>query len=204
MEKEANYERLILETAERLFLEKGFALTSTTEIAKVVGCNQALVHYYFRTKEKLFEAIYEKKISKLLGPFLQPDEVNAPFEERLTTLIEGHFDFLTDNPQLPFLLLNELLTNPARLNSLLDDLAEFPKTVLQKLNQELQVEMTKGTIRPMSVTDLLITIVSLNVTLFLIAPILKKAARVTNQDYQKLLQRRRQENVLIILRSLKP
>ena len=47
-------EEVILETAERLFLEKGFALTSTTEIAKAVGCNQALIHYYFRTKDNLF------------------------------------------------------------------------------------------------------------------------------------------------------
>ena len=48
----------ILETAEKLFLEKGFASTSTTEIAREVGCNQALVHYYFRTKENLFNTIY--------------------------------------------------------------------------------------------------------------------------------------------------
>ena len=45
-------EKSILEAAERLFLEKGFALTSTTMIAKEVGCNQSLIHYYFRSKEK--------------------------------------------------------------------------------------------------------------------------------------------------------
>ncbi|MBP6661652.1 MAG: helix-turn-helix transcriptional regulator, partial [Paludibacter sp.] len=50
IKNESSLEESILETAERLFLEKGFALTSTTEIAKAVGCNQALVHYYFRTK----------------------------------------------------------------------------------------------------------------------------------------------------------
>ena len=52
----------ILETAEKLFLEKGFASTSTTEIAREVGCNQALVHYYFRTKENLFNTIFEQKL----------------------------------------------------------------------------------------------------------------------------------------------
>ena len=50
-------EIVILETAERLFLEKGFGMTSTTEIAKEIGCNQALIHYYFRTKENLFNII---------------------------------------------------------------------------------------------------------------------------------------------------
>jgi len=62
MPQDIPMEQLIVETAERLFLEKGFAMTSTTEIAKEIGCNQALVHYYFRTKAKLFEAIFEKKI----------------------------------------------------------------------------------------------------------------------------------------------
>ena len=56
-------ESIILETAERLFLEKGFAMTSTTEIAKEVGCNQALVHYYYRTKENLFNVIFEQKFN---------------------------------------------------------------------------------------------------------------------------------------------
>jgi AcrR family transcriptional regulator len=51
IKSEQNMEQAILETAERLFLEKGFAATSTTQIAKAVGCNQALVHYYFRTQE---------------------------------------------------------------------------------------------------------------------------------------------------------
>ena len=58
---EQSLEQTILEVAERLFLEKGFAMTSTTEIAKEVGCNQALVHYYFRTKDNLFNVIFEQK-----------------------------------------------------------------------------------------------------------------------------------------------
>ena len=54
MNKDNNMEQQILQCAEELFLEKGFSLVSTTDIAKKAGCNQALVHYYFRTKENLF------------------------------------------------------------------------------------------------------------------------------------------------------
>jgi AcrR family transcriptional regulator len=60
---ESSMEQSILDAAEKLFLEKGFAATSTTQIAKEVGCNQALVHYYFRTKDNLFNRIFEKKFS---------------------------------------------------------------------------------------------------------------------------------------------
>ena len=66
-------EQAILRAAERLFLDKGFALTSTTEIAREAGCNQALVHYYFRTKENLFEKIFEQKIRMLISNIFSID-----------------------------------------------------------------------------------------------------------------------------------
>ena len=66
MDKNQNIEERILWVAERLFLEKGFSGTSTTEIAKAVGCNQALIHYYFRTKEKLFWDVFTPKMDHIL------------------------------------------------------------------------------------------------------------------------------------------
>ena len=74
-------EEAILEAAERLFLEKGFTSTSTTEIAKAAGCNQALVHYYFRKKDLLFTAIFEKKMRGFVSELLQISEEEIPFEE---------------------------------------------------------------------------------------------------------------------------
>ena len=58
--KSEEMENKILEAAQELFLEKGYMATSTVDIAKKVGCNQALVHYYFRTKQNLFKQIYLK------------------------------------------------------------------------------------------------------------------------------------------------
>ena len=81
-------EIVILETAEQLFLEKGFAMTSTTEIAKKIGCNQALIHYYFRTKENLFNLIFEKKFRQFIQhafEFGNPKEL--AFEEKLKRII---------------------------------------------------------------------------------------------------------------------
>ena len=74
IKNEQSMEQAILEEAEKLFLEKGFALTSTTEIAKRVGCNQALVHYYFRTKDNLFNTIFRTKIQSLLSAYFRIGE----------------------------------------------------------------------------------------------------------------------------------
>lgn len=83
--REQSMESIILETAERLFLDKGFALTSTTEIAREAGCNQALVHYYFRTKEQLFIRIFEEKIKIFAGAFFSIDEKPGNFPRKTHT-----------------------------------------------------------------------------------------------------------------------
>lgn len=83
--REQSMESIILETAERLFLDKGFALTSTTEIAREAGCNQALVHYYFRTKEQLFIRIFEEKIKIFGRGFLQHRRKTGNFPRKTHT-----------------------------------------------------------------------------------------------------------------------
>lgn len=70
IKEDKSMEQLILEKAEELFLEKGFAATSTTMIARAVGCNQALVHYYFRTKDKLFNTVFETRFRDFLPEYL--------------------------------------------------------------------------------------------------------------------------------------
>jgi AcrR family transcriptional regulator len=203
-DKDINNEQLILEVAERLFLDKGFAMTSTTEIAKEVGCNQAMVHYYFRTKEKLFQAIFEKKIKKFVAPFLQSFEENVPFEVRIKQLIEGHFDLIKENPKVPFLFFNELLTNPNRLESLKSRIYELPQSILLKMGDSIKAEIEKGTIRPINTIDLLVSIFSLNVTMFLMSPIIRGITEMSEAEYNSFIVNRKKENVLIILRSLKP
>ena len=114
MSKEQNLENEILMAAEDLFLEKGFAGTSTTDIARRVGCNQALVHYYFRTKENLFLRVFNGKVETILTTLQKPLlEQGAEFTDKLRSTIGAYFDFLTANSRLPFFVINELLCNKA-------------------------------------------------------------------------------------------
>lgn len=197
-------EQAILEAAERLFLEKGFAMTSTTEIAKEAGCNQALIHYYFRTKDKLFEAIFEKKLKIFFSDFVQISESASSFEEGLRRAVEAHFDMIRANPRLPFLIVNELTTNPARIESLKATLLPTVQGVYLRVEAWLEGEIAKGVIRPTSAFDLMITIVSLNASLFLAAPILRQVRAMSDKEFEGFLDYRRREVVGLILRSLRP
>jgi len=202
--REAGAEQAILDAAEELFLEKGYALTSTVEIAKKAGCNQALVHYYFRSKEKLFNTVFIKKVSLLLSSFIEINRENASFEERLKQEIELHFDLFMSNPKLPFLLINELTTNPSRLLAIKKRLKKLPQKMLGLMQAELDAEAKKGTVRPMTVVDLILLIVSVNVVPFLARPILAMAIGMDDAEFIKLVERKKQENVQTVLRAIRP
>ena len=117
-ERDQSTEQAIVTAAEELFLEHGYAKTSTVEIAKRAGCNQALVHYYFRTKENLFQEIFSKKILAFLRGVVSLDQQDLPFEQSIARLVESHFNLLHANPRLAFLVVSEMTTNPERLSSL--------------------------------------------------------------------------------------
>ena len=197
-------EKTILEAATKLFLEKGFASTSTTEIAKEVGCNQALVHYYFRTKERLFEAVFADKFQNFASNILEITKEDLSFEEKLRLKIESHFDMLVENPKLPLLIAYEMNTNPDRLDSMKKKLGELPAIVFANFQAELNAEFEKGNIRKTTVIDLIFNILALNISVFIIGPIMKSFAALSDEEFKSLVEHRKTENVNTILRSLRP
>jgi AcrR family transcriptional regulator len=196
-------EQAILEAAEALFLEKGFALTSTTEIAKAVGCNQALVHYYFRTKENLFDTIFEKKAEILFSSIPGREEKGGSWEDLIGRLVEAHFEMVRANPRLPFLVFNELLTNPARLGSLKARVGGMVAAQLARWDSMLKAKIAEGAIRPIGTFDLILTIVSLDVSFFLGAPIVKALLGIGDEEFEPMIEARKREIVETVIRSIR-
>jgi AcrR family transcriptional regulator len=203
-EHEVGLEQKILETAEQLFLEKGFAMTSTTEIAKKAGCNQALIHYYFRTKENLFQSIFERKLKMVVADFQAREVSGLSFEERLKIKIESHFEMVRANPRLPFLVMNEFTTNPARIEAFRKKLVAQPGSVFSQFEDELQKEIKAGRIRETTTMDLIMNVVSLNAMLFMAGNIFKSIAQLSDAQYEMVIEHRKQEHVRVILASLRP
>jgi AcrR family transcriptional regulator len=197
-------EEVILETAERLFLEKGFALTSTTEISKEVGCNQALIHYYFRTKDNLFNTIFEQKFRIFFQHVFELGNLDdLSFTDKLKHIIESHFDMLKANPKLPLLIIREFSRRPEQLHVLKEKLQAIPQKLFEKMNTELDAEIATGKIRPITILDLLLSILSLNISLFLLMPIFSEVMSMNDAQKEFVIQHRRNEHVTIILNSLR-
>ena len=192
-ESNMNTEQQIMEVAEELFLSKGFAMTTTTEIARRVGCNQALVHYYFRTKDNLFEKLFEKKFTILTSAISSDSVKNCGLKEKVEAIIVTHLDVIIANPKLPFLIINELTTNPARFENIIGKLRESSLIILGNLEKELEIEIKKGNIRDISAFDLLLNILSLNIFMFLAKPLLLGVRNLTPTEFDSFVQKRRQE-----------
>ena len=144
------------------------------------------------------------KIKFFLGALLRVDNEDLPYKEKLARKIESHFEAIRENPKLPLFFFNELSTNPKRLEEMRESLGELPQMALMQMEEELNIEIKKGNVRKISIYDLLMSIVSLNIIGFLGEPIFKTITGLNDEQYQQLLDRRKKENVHIILNSLKP
>ena len=196
---------IILETAEKLFLEKGFAMTSTTEIAKEVGCNQALVHYYFRTKENLFNVIFEQKFKEFFQHIFNLENLDKlTFTEKLKHIIESHFDMVRQNSRVPLLIVNEFSRNPGMVGTLKEKLKDIVTGLFVSLNDDLQTEISAGRVRQITLIDLIFSTISVNISLFLLLPIAAEVMEMDGKQKEIVINHRREEHVTLILNSLRP
>ncbi len=202
---EKNMEKAILEVAEQLFLEKGFDATSTTQIAEAVGCNQALVHYYFRTKDNLFNTIFESKFKDFFQHIFDGLQVqNLNFTDKIAHFSISHFNLLIANPQMPQLVLKELARKPENINAIREKLHLLPEEMASTLNAELQEEIAAGRVRNVTLIDIITTVLSLNVALFTMMPIASKALKMNDTSILLMLNHRKEENLKVILGYLRP
>lgn len=205
MDNSQNIEKRILWVAERLFLEKGFNGTSTTEIAKKVGCNQALIHYYFRTKEKLFWDIFSPKMEQAVEYLDAPLESGADFLERIGNVIDFYFGMMSLDERLAPFIVNELIMSPSRWATFRERFlrSESRSKAYEKFENMVEEEVRRGTIRKVEASDLLIDIMSLCISTFIIAPMGYAIGECDTSERRVYLDHRKQAVKDLVVNGLK-
>lgn len=197
-------ETRILQAAEKEFFEKGYAGARTASIAEAAGVTHAMLHYYFRTKDKLFEQIMAGKINMLGDIILSAiGDGNLPLEERIRQGVERHFDFIAANRDLPRFIVNEVLSRPNHIEIMKRNALHIVNSLLGSLQREIDEYAARGLCRKVDARMLLIDIVSLNVFPFMAAPIVYSAIGDSYSNYDEFLAMRKKENVETILNKLK-
>ncbi len=111
-EHEKQTEERIVEAAKEVFIEKGMSGARMQEIADKAGINKSLLHYYFRTKEKLFGFIFSQMIGRIGGMLGNIMDESVSIEQKITIFTDTYIDILIKNPFLPNFILNEMTRNP--------------------------------------------------------------------------------------------
>ncbi len=208
MEKKSAYsqdtETRILEAAEKEFFEKGYAGARTASIAEAAGVTHAMLHYYFRTKDQLFERVVSGKMNMLGNIVLSAiGDDDLPLEDRIRQGVERHFDFIASNRNLPRFIINEVCTHPERVKIISEGLRKMVNGLLDNLQREIDEYAGRGLCERIDARVLMIDIVSLNVFPLMAAPMLQEIVGNPIGDANAFLEMRKRENVETILRKLK-
>jgi len=190
----------ILNAAKRIFERKGMEGARMQEIADEAGINKALLHYYFRSKQLLFEAVF-KNAFLLLAPTLNKVlNNNSSLFEKIRGFSNNYISFIIKHPYLPNFIIQELNRNPNFLVEIIPK-EDFPS--IEKFKNQVTESIEKGIIKPIDSSQLFINLVSLNILPFLAAPLLKSFLTINNTEYQQLLENRKTEVADFIINSIK-
>lgn len=197
-------EQQILASAEQEFLTKGYDGARTTSIAQAAGVTHAMLHYYFRTKEQLFERIVDEKFETMShSMFAIMGDPSLPIVERIKGGIEAHFDFIAANPLLPRFVINEIISRPERYKLLYKRVGAVIENVYCGLQFEIDRSAERGEIERVDVKMLFISILSLNIFTFIAYPFMEPLMGELMADREGFLAARKAENIETILRRIK-
>lgn len=204
IKSQQNKEQAILEAAEREFLTKGFAGARTTSIAKSAGVTHAMLHYYFRTKEHLFEQILDQKMrlmgESLLSAFGQP---NLQLSDRLRNGLACHFDFIAANPDLPRFIVNEVFARPEQYKIMHQRIQQIANVLIINMQQEIDKAVAQNEMEWIDIRQLMLDILSLNIFPFIAYPIIEPIFSDITKDRNQFFEQRKAENIEIIMRRIK-
>ncbi|MBR2325780.1 MAG: TetR/AcrR family transcriptional regulator [Alistipes sp.] len=197
-------EQLILEAAEQEFFIKGYDGARTTSIAQRAGVTHAMLHYYYRTKEQLFERIIEKYAKTIAETMLAAmGNPTMPIVERLKDGVSAHFDLVATNPLLPRFFLNEIIARPERYNLLYDKMKSIAGVLFASMQCEIDAAAERGEMERVDIRMLLMSILSLNIFPFIIHDFAQPVMGDLMANREQFIQQRKAENVEIIMRRIK-
>lgn len=198
--KDKNTETKILSAAKTVFQSKGMDGARMQEIADKAGINKAMLHYYYRSKQLLFEAVFKNAFA-LLAPQLNAVlNDDSSIEAKVKNFTSNYISFIIKHPYLPNFIIQELNRNPDFIIKL-QETGSFPN--LEKFKKQVAIEVSKGILKPIKGEQLFIHILSLNIFPFVAAPLIKAFVNVDNKTYKKLMNDRKTEVSDFIINAIK-
>ena len=193
-------EDIIFEAAKKIFIKYGFDGARMQQIADAAGINKALLHYYFRSKEHLFDAIFEESFKKFLPNISYIMMSQQPFEEKIKLFVSHYIDTLLQNPHLPVFVIHELQRKPERIVNIIKNSGINPALTATML----QSEIDEGKIMPIPLPHLIVNMIGMCIFPFVGRPILEGFIFKGNAEaYDRFLKERKTLVADFIINSIR-
>lgn len=201
IKKDQSTEEKILSAARNVFISKGMAGARMQDIADEAGINKAMLHYYFRNKEKLFDVIFMEAAQKLFPKINFIFESEMPLFEKIEYFAEEYITVMLENPYLPLFVLNAINTDPIGFFKKTGKKFSFPNP--QLFLEQIETETRKGNIKHISPLQLFINLISLCLFPFMGKPILQFRIGLDELQFRQLMEQRKKEIPKFIIDSIK-
>lgn len=181
----------ILKAAVGEFAEHGVAGARTDAIARAAHVNKALLYYYFKDKDALYEAVLDHVFSGLRARVVPVLESKLPPREKMLEYLGAYFDYIAANPRFPRVVQSEWMRSPGKRTAHMEHIAkEYFRPIYQKLGEVLQAGIEAGEFRAVSPMDFLPSMVAVIVFYFSAAPAMKVLMKVDPLSAERIAERR--------------
>jgi AcrR family transcriptional regulator len=183
-EADTSTEEKIKEAARKVFTQKGYAATRTRDIAEEAGLNLALLNYYFRSKEKLFELIMMEKMHKLFGalaPILNDTETSL--DEKIELIALNYIDLLSVTPDLPLFVLSEIRNNPSKIGERMQ-----VSKLIRESHFVKQLKARKPDVHPL---QLIMSLLGMVLFPFIAKPVFGTTGILAQKEFDTLMNERK-------------
>jgi len=202
-------ERRILDAAKTVFIRRGTAGARMQEIAEEAGVNQALLHYYFRSKEKLSDAVFRETAGRMFPAIIHALGGDLSIDEKIERIVDMYLDNMSRTPFLPGYILSELHHHPERVPQLFGsviggDLSKVVRPAIEVLDKQLAAEARAGRMRRINTQQFVVNLLSLCVFPFAARPMLRAALGFDDDDFTQFIAQRRKELPQFIRNALRP
>jgi TetR/AcrR family transcriptional regulator len=202
--KEKPTEELILDAAMKVFTRKGFAAARMEEIAKEAGINRALLHYYHRDKQTMFNRIFESRFKEFFkGLFVIFESDNISLFEKIKRMVDHEISTLIKHPDLARFIITEIAQSPDLLIEYGKKLGVNPRMFIEAFEKQVVKEVSEGVIKPTDGKQLLINIMSLCIYPFVARPIIQTMMSVDETNFYQMAELRKKEVSEFIINAIK-
>lgn len=200
---EQNTEEKILLAAHKVFSKTGFAGARMDDIAKEAGINRALLHYYYRSKDKLFELVFHKNFMEFVEGLVKINLSGMDLFSKIEAIVQHQIDSNLKNPNLASFILHELNTNPEIIVGMANTKSKGLNNLYQVFEKSVEEAYQNNLILKTDAKQLWMNTVSMAMFPFIGRPMISEAFKLNEKSFLKLMEERKKTIPAFIIQSIK-